>query len=305
MAGMEPPRYNAEVADAIARDGFYVRWRQSMPGTTRHHQPGLELDLLLRGPARLELGDQALELQSGEAAVFDAGQPHALLAPPGQRFRRTTLCLALPLREAWSGLVPAARPLRRWRLSPAAVERLDHLAGQVYEEQTLRGRGWQAMAEGLLAQWLVIFRREIEASRYDAGAAGQLVRAARDYVADHLDDALTLDAVAGRFGVSGEHLTRRFRAELGVPFHQYVLRRRIAEAKRLLHEAPDLSVTAVGLRAGFGSSSSFSRAFRRATGLSPSAFRDQPSSSPPPGRDRSSQANPADQLRSNPGRAAR
>jgi AraC-like DNA-binding protein len=163
-----------------------------------------------------------------------------------------------------------------------ARDRLDGLAGQIYEEQTLRGAGWQAMAEGLLAQWLVMLGREVQARAADpdAAAAGRLVDAARAHVADHLDRSLTLDAVAGRFGVSAEHLTRRFRAELGVPFHRYVLRRRLAEARRLLHEAPDLTITTIALRVGFGSLSAFSRAFRQAVGVSPRTYRSRPSSAP-------------------------
>jgi AraC family transcriptional regulator len=57
-----------------------------------------------------------------------------------------------------------------------------------------------------------------------------------------------------------------------VPPLRYQSRRRIEYAKLLLTK-PETSVTDVGLAIGFGSSSSFVTAFRKATGVTPSVYR--------------------------------
>ena len=274
---------NVEVAEAIERDGFYVRWRQVMERTTVHHQPGVEVDLMLSGAAAVVVEGRRVSVRGGEVAMFDATGAHAIVSEAGGRFRRTAVCFG----PGWAGKVGevidggGAEVVRR-RLGRDGLERLDRLASQVYEEQTLRGTGWRQMAEGMLDQWLVVLRREVAVGGLDAASAasGRLVAAARRYVEDHLDRSLTLDVVAGRFGISNEHLTRQFRAELGVPFHQYVLRRRITEARRLLAEASDLTITRIARRVGFGSLSSFSRAFGRMTGDSPRAYRRRANASP-------------------------
>jgi AraC family transcriptional regulator len=50
------------------------------------------------------------------------------------------------------------------------------------------------------------------------------------------------------------------------------LRRRIERAKALLAD-PDRSVSAIALDCGFSLPSSFATAFRKTTGMTPSAFR--------------------------------
>jgi AraC family transcriptional regulator len=57
-----------------------------------------------------------------------------------------------------------------------------------------------------------------------------------------------------------------------MPPHRYHSSRRIERAKALLAD-PSVSVTEIGLRLGFSETGSFSAAFRKATGLTPTGFR--------------------------------
>jgi AraC family transcriptional regulator len=59
-----------------------------------------------------------------------------------------------------------------------------------------------------------------------------------------------------------------------VPPHRYHMARRIDRAKGLL-EKPALSVTQIGIQIGFREASSFTRAFRKFTGLTPTEYRRQ------------------------------
>ncbi|OGX68543.1 MAG: hypothetical protein A2189_07050 [Paenibacillus sp. RIFOXYA1_FULL_44_5] len=79
--------------------------------------------------------------------------------------------------------------------------------------------------------------------------------------------------MAKRFAISEEHLTRSFTREMGISFYQYVLLQRIAEGKRLLLNAPDISLTEIALTIGFPSSSHFSRNFKTLTEETPSGYR--------------------------------
>src|SRR5579875_185690 len=83
---------------------------------------------------------------------------------------------------------------------------------------------------------------------------------------------LTLAALAREVGCSPFHLARLFRADQGLPIHQYQLRLRLALAlERLLDGSSNLLSLALDL--GFASHSHFSAAFRRTFGLTPSAYR--------------------------------
>ena len=58
----------------------------------------------------------------------------------------------------------------------------------------------------------------------------------------------------------------------GCSFYQFVNRYRIEEAKRLMQEHPEMKISEIAAHSGFSSPSSFSRAFSREIGLSPSEW---------------------------------
>jgi AraC family transcriptional regulator len=66
-------------------------------------------------------------------------------------------------------------------------------------------------------------------------------------------------------------LSRSFRASQGRSLGDYISAVRIERARKML--ATDQSIKAIGLTLGFSSPSSFSFAFRRATGETPSDYR--------------------------------
>lgn len=81
-----------------------------------------------------------------------------------------------------------------------------------------------------------------------------------------------IDEVAGKLGVSPSHLSHVFRAQVGLPLHQYLLQVRLSAAvARLSDGESDLS--RLGLDLGFTSHSHFSTAFRHWFGITPSRAR--------------------------------
>lgn len=84
-------------------------------------------------------------------------------------------------------------------------------------------------------------------------------------------DALTVEEVAARVGVSQFHFIRVFAAVFGATPHQFRTEVRLERARELL--ARDHSVTDVCFELGFASPGSFSRLFARRTGRAPSAYR--------------------------------
>jgi AraC family transcriptional regulator len=69
------------------------------------------------------------------------------------------------------------------------------------------------------------------------------------------------------------HFARQFKAATGLPPHQYVIARRVEQAKQLLQAGPDLSLAEVALRAGFSDQSQFCHHFKRLVGVTPGQFR--------------------------------
>lgn len=85
-------------------------------------------------------------------------------------------------------------------------------------------------------------------------------------------DLPTAKELADLCGISTRHLHRQFLALTGNTISRYIENFWIEKAKEML-ATPDLPVKAVAFACGFSHANSFSRAFRRATGLSPNLFR--------------------------------
>ena len=92
------------------------------------------------------------------------------------------------------------------------------------------------------------------------------------YLEHHFDEPLTPSQLAERAGVSASRFARVIRRVYGLTPSQVIAKTRLAAASRLLRET-DRSVAEVALECGFTDHSAFSRAFRAAIGVTPTAFR--------------------------------
>lgn len=98
-----------------------------------------------------------------------------------------------------------------------------------------------------------------------------LAHAMISYVECHLDN-FNLSEMSKCFGFSEIYLRELFLKSVHMPIMQYCRRRRtIASAFELLHS--DRTITEIALESGFSNHESYTRAFRRVWGMTPSRFR--------------------------------
>lgn len=95
-----------------------------------------------------------------------------------------------------------------------------------------------------------------------------------EFIEEHLAEEISLTALARIADLSLYHFARAFTRSFEMPPHRYLMARRMDRAKSLL-QRPALSVTQIGIQIGFRETSSFTRAFRRFTGLAPTEYRRQ------------------------------
>jgi AraC family transcriptional regulator len=206
--------------------------------------------------------------------------------------------------------VPAGRAYREWHetgastrvtflyLDPAAFGKIEERDGglppRIYFEDSVV---WQTAfklksmietAEGRYRPYLEalsyvlayeLFRLNQEIAREPAaknrgGLAGWQKRVVIDYIEANLGEHVCLLKLSKLARLSMYHFCRAFKQSFGTPAHRYQVQRRIEVAKSLLADR-SVSVTDIALSLGYSQTSSFSIAFRKATGWTPTAYRRQ------------------------------
>jgi AraC-like DNA-binding protein len=106
-----------------------------------------------------------------------------------------------------------------------------------------------------------------------------LVRRAEEHLATHSGEAVDLKTLARKLGVGYSYFRRIFRDQTGLSPWQYLLRSRLARARRIMASS-DETLAAISETAGFSSAFHLSAAFKKAYGLSPEAWRKNLGSAP-------------------------
>lgn len=93
-----------------------------------------------------------------------------------------------------------------------------------------------------------------------------------EYIEAHLDREIELTDMAATAGMSAHYFSELFKQSVHLSPYQYVLRRRIERARKLLND-PAVTVFEAAIRSGFADQSHFTKIFRRVTGVTPSGYR--------------------------------
>jgi AraC family transcriptional regulator len=156
---------------------------------------------------------------------------------------------------------------------PFVFEVLRALRDELRAEQTAGRLYAESLGSALVAH---VARRYGAAERgseaHRGGLAPHGLRLLKDYIDAHLAADLGLMELARLVKMNVDSFIRAFRQSMGLPPHRYILLQRIEKARGLLR-IPALSIADVAARSGFGSLSSFSRAFQRLSGLTPRDYR--------------------------------
>lgn len=94
----------------------------------------------------------------------------------------------------------------------------------------------------------------------------------KEYIEAHYLERITVESIADYVKVDRAHFTRKFHQEFGITPAKYLQELRIREARRLL-ERTDLNLSSIAQSIGYTDMFTFSKAFKKLTGLSPREYR--------------------------------
>jgi AraC family transcriptional regulator len=143
-------------------------------------------------------------------------------------------------------------------------------------EQTATSRMVAEMSSLMLATRLIQNYVDRNLINRITGAARSLdharMRRVLDYIDQNLEEEFTISDLARRAHLSAFHFARMFANTMGAPPRRYISQRRLESAKKMIGTGR-LPLSEIAFRSGFSSQASFTRAFRRATNMTPGEFR--------------------------------
>lgn len=98
------------------------------------------------------------------------------------------------------------------------------------------------------------------------------VQFARDYIAEHYNEEITLNGVAEQVFLSASHLCRLFSKEEGMTFVEYLTKIRMEKAKEML-VSTNMKISEISGEIGYKDSHYFTTLFKRAVGVPPGDYR--------------------------------
>lgn len=98
------------------------------------------------------------------------------------------------------------------------------------------------------------------------------IRQVQEFIEAHLAEEITLSRAARHVFMSPSYLSRLFREQTSEGFSEYVTRRKMEEARRLLEQG-EVKIYEVAAAVGYADPAYFGRVFRRYFGMTPSEYR--------------------------------
>jgi AraC family transcriptional regulator len=286
---------------AFGKSYLQDRTSVSVPSEIIGTTENLRLSLISDQPGLVEfLGSPrvVVSLHVGPSVAVDcrrAGQRHRAttihgdleIIPPNLsgvweiKSRDTALVIGLKLRvlgrivEESGGDPSKLQVLNRFQARDLQIEHLGWALKAEMESGYPSGRTYMdALAMGLATR---IVRNHSSLARaprpIKAAMPGRKLKAVLGFIEDNLGRDLGLSEIAEAAGLSVSHFKTLFRKSLGMPPHQYLLRRRVERAALQLRSG-NMPIGQVALENGFCHQSHLALHTRRVLGLTPQELRD-------------------------------
>ena len=258
-------------------DDFRLFHLKDKNGTTvdYHYHEFCKLLMLRSGSGGYIVDGQRYSLEAGDVVLIGSGCVHRPEFEQGILYERVIIYISpqflqqqstpdCQLDEIFDGenghVLHLGKPETLWAISDL-LER--ELQGEEY--------GRVILSNGLLLQLLIEIGRSIRNpettfAKPMTPTNSRILDILR-YIDSHLTEDLKIDTLAEEFYISKFHMMRLFRQETGHSIHGYLQERRLLHARDLLRQG--IPATESCFQSGFRSYSSFTRAYAKRFGTTP------------------------------------
>ena len=242
-----------------------------------HYHEFCKLLLLVSGRGGYVVDGQRYLLHPGDAVLIGSRSAHRPELEEDTAYERIIIYISPDFLQKSSTAdcdlneLFSSRRTPVLRLKEAERKKVFAMAAALEKELSGDGFGREILCTGALLRLLV----EIGRAQQQAGAQNPGPVTPDDprvvewmgYLDRHFSEDLNMDTLAEQFFISKFHMMRLFRAETGFTIHTYLLQRRLLAARQLIERG--MLATEACYRCGFRSYSSFTRAYSKHFGTTP------------------------------------
>ena len=242
-----------------------------------HCHDGYEVLMMKRGNVDMQIEDRMITLQPGDIVLIPAYVFHFARQQSPDPYCRVVLNMKEALIQSLIASNESYRhitdvfyqtPDYHIHVNGSTLRQLIDLACALEAASGSKADAYGAtiLSKSLLSIILVILNRQAAASsvapilpQTQAPSMPKVVTDVIHYVDQNLAGDLSVSGIAESVHLNSVYLTRRFRQYSGLSLQQYIIEKRLAEAKRMLRNGQ--SPTEVCYACGFNNYSNFSRTF--------------------------------------------
>lgn len=248
-----------------------------------HYHEFCKLLLICSGKGGYSVDGQHYSLRAGDIVLigskcvhrpeFESGIPYEriiiYIAPEFLQKQSLDGCELEKIFDGLKGYVLRAEEGERNLLFQIAAQLEIELSGNEY--------GREIIGNSLLLRMLVQIGRCMQKGELQMPSpiipTNKRILDILDYIENHLTEEIGIDDLAERFFISKYHMMRLFRSETGQSIHAHITERRLLCAREMIRQG--VSATQSCFQAGFHSYSSFTRAYGKRFGTTPTGRHDR------------------------------
>ncbi len=241
------------------------------------HKDVIEIFLVREGAGVYIIDEKRYPIQKGDLVIVNSGTLHDETAACSQQMNRYGVSFS---DVQLNGFRPNA--LIHDRLCPIIptneyFEQIETLIEQIYIQLTAGGQTFAEATQYLGRALLVVIYQIVQKANAKQDEprktnAEMLTARIKQYIDTRYDETLTLETISEALHVNMYYMAHVFKDTTGYSLMQYITRRRLGEAQRLLITT-DYSITQIGNMVGYGNPSHFNTVFTKYIGVAPGKFR--------------------------------
>ncbi|MCR5747756.1 MAG: AraC family transcriptional regulator [Lachnospiraceae bacterium] len=272
---------DTEVVDFVPQSHIRIWYNTQQEGYEVHHHNAAEIILCVENLYTVSVENNTYNLNSGDILFIPPDMLHSIKGGAGVRF--IYLIDLEPLQSFMDYNIIEATIMRPLFLSEKSSPMIYHKIKNYLE--TINDTYFKAHSMWELNVFSNLMNMYAEIGKFNFSRMGNSKEDENSliyyekfanllkYVDSHLDEELSLEWAAKRTGFSKYYFLRLFKEYTGMTYYDHLTHKRIQAAQRLLSGSE--SVTNIAVRTGFNNLTSFSRSFKKLTGLSPSQYRNR------------------------------